>query len=319
MRVLVVGAGAVGQVYGRYLALAGAEVTFFVKEKYAEECRRGFTMYPLNKKGMSPERFEGFGVMTTVAEVAGAAWDAVFLTVSSTALRDGTWLADIGKATGDATIAFLQPNIDDRDFLTSVIDPSRVVDGMIGFIAYQAPLPGETRFPQPGMAYFFPFGSPSAFSGPPARRDPVIATLRRANFPAAARRDIYATARFPNAMLYAYLAALEGAGWSFAKLRTGSFLELAAHGAAQAMVVTGQQIGRKPPLLMRLAARAFVIRVALRLAPVLIPIPLEIYLKYHFTKVGGQTRLGMRSFIELGRRAGLNVSAIERLTNLLSA
>ena len=120
-------------------------------------------------------------------------------------------------------------------------------------------------------------------------------------------------------MLYAYLAALEGAGWSFAKLRTGSFLELAAHGAAQAMVVTGQQIGRKPPLLMRLAARAFVVRMALRLAPVLIPIPLEIYLKYHFTKVGGQTRLGMRSFIELGRRAGLDVSAIERLTNLLSA
>ena len=50
MNVLIVGAGAVGQVYGRHLALGGAHVHYFVREKYADECRRGFTFYPLNRR-----------------------------------------------------------------------------------------------------------------------------------------------------------------------------------------------------------------------------------------------------------------------------
>ena len=37
MKVLIVGAGAVGQVYGRHLAAAGAEVCFYVKPKYRAE------------------------------------------------------------------------------------------------------------------------------------------------------------------------------------------------------------------------------------------------------------------------------------------
>ena len=44
-RVLLVGAGAVGQVYGKYLQAAGCEISFLVKEKYADEARRGFTLY----------------------------------------------------------------------------------------------------------------------------------------------------------------------------------------------------------------------------------------------------------------------------------
>ena len=41
MNVLIVGAGAVGQVYGRHLALGGAHVYYFVREKYAAEFAAG--------------------------------------------------------------------------------------------------------------------------------------------------------------------------------------------------------------------------------------------------------------------------------------
>ena len=44
-RVLVVGAGAVGQVYGRHARQGGADVTFFVREKYRDTVSRGFDIY----------------------------------------------------------------------------------------------------------------------------------------------------------------------------------------------------------------------------------------------------------------------------------
>ena len=63
MKVLVVGAGAVGQVYGHALARGGARVTFLVKPKHVEEARRGFVLYELNR-GRAPIRWSDFAVVT---------------------------------------------------------------------------------------------------------------------------------------------------------------------------------------------------------------------------------------------------------------
>ena len=49
MKVLVVGAGAVGQVYGWHLKRGGVDLTFYVKEKYRAEVEAGLTVYPLNE------------------------------------------------------------------------------------------------------------------------------------------------------------------------------------------------------------------------------------------------------------------------------
>ncbi len=46
-RVLVVGAGAVGQVYGLYLRRGGARVSFLVKPAHAAWCQRGFALHRL--------------------------------------------------------------------------------------------------------------------------------------------------------------------------------------------------------------------------------------------------------------------------------
>jgi 2-dehydropantoate 2-reductase len=314
MRVLIVGAGAVGQVFGHHLALGGAEVTFLIKPAYAEDCRRGFTLYALDRKPPQPHRFAGFGVITAPGEAAGVPWDHVYLTVSSTALRAGTWLAELAAATGDATIVFLQPNLDDRAFLTSVVEPRRVVDGTIAFLSYHAPLPGETRFAEPGMAYWFPPG-PSPFSG--ERAADVVGALRAGKLPARRVRDVTAAAPFQTAVLYAYLAALEGAGWSFAELRRGDRMRLAGRGAAQAMAIAGHQIARRAPWRIRLAARPLVIRLVLRLARRIVPLDLETYLGIHFRKLADQTYAGIHSYVAHGRTAGLPVDAIEQLAGFV--
>ncbi len=313
LRVLVVGAGAVGQVYGRHASLGGADVTFFVREKYRATVSAGFDMYPLNRRAKTdPVRFETFSVVSRADEVAKTAFDQVYLTVSSSALA-GPWLAELIGATGTATILALQPGQDDLDtILAAGGTRDRVVSGVITLISYSAPLPGETRFPKPGMAYWFPPLSPSLISGPTERTAAVIALLRGGGLPAKRHPDVPTFAAFPTAMMMPYLAALESAGWTFRALVSGP-IQLGARGAREAMAIVARTSG-KPPLMMRLAARPRVLRMGLWFARRIVPLPLEIYLKAHFIKVGDQTRQFMAGYIARGKAAGLDVSALEQLT-----
>jgi ketopantoate reductase len=317
MRALIVGAGAVGLVYGRHLAKGGADVSFLVKPKHEAACRAGFTMYPLNERGAPAHRFEGFGILTDPSQAAGSTWDQVWLAVPSSALREGDWLAPLARATGDATIVFLPPNIDDRALLEGLVRPERIVDGIIGFIAYAAPLPGETRFAAPGMAYWSPPLSPSPFSGPRARVDAVVAALRKGGLGAVRKHDVMRSLPFLNAILYGYLAALELADWSFAKLREGDRLANACRAAREAMAIGSHAVGRPVPLHLRIASSSLLVRIGSRFAPWFVPLPLEPYLRAHFTKIGGQVRIGLQSYLELGTRAGLPTDALAKLTRAL--
>ncbi len=319
-RVLVVGAGAVGQVYAYHAQQGGAEITFFVRDKYRDEIARGLDLYPLNRSRShrtEPVRFEGFQVVSRPDEVATRRFDQVYLTVSSPALQ-GPWLADLIRATGDATIVSLQPGRDDRETILAAGAPAdRLVSGIITLISYAAPLPGETRFPKPGMAYWFPPMSPAPFSGsggpggPGERTAAVVALLRKGRLPAKQDRDVARAAAFPTALLMTYLVALENAGWSFRTLARGH-IQLGARGAREAIGVVGHGEGR-PPLGLRLAARPGILRMALWFGARAMPLPLEIYLKEHFTKVGDQTREFMLRYIARGKAAGLSVAALEQL------
>lgn len=316
MRALIVGAGPVGQVFGHHLARGGAEVSFLVRPRYAEACRQGSTLYPLGRRSWRTERLAGCGVITEPGDAAATRWDQIYVAVSSTALVAGDWLAELAAATGDAPIVLLQPNLGDRAFVTAIVDPRRVVDGLIGFIAYYAPLPGETRFTEPGIAYWLP-PTPSPFSG--ERAADVVAALRRGKLRARRVRDVGATAPFQTATLYAYLAALEGARWSLAEVRRGEWLRLAGRGAAQAMAIASHQLGRRVPWPVRLAACPFMVRLALSLARRIAPLDLETYLRVHFTKLADQTRGGFASYLAHGKAAGLPTDAVEQLAGYLAA
>ncbi|MFN0245958.1 MAG: ketopantoate reductase family protein [Kofleriaceae bacterium] len=318
MRVLVVGAGAVGQVYGRHLRLGGAEVTFFVREKYRAEALRGFTMYALNRSGAGKTerlRFTELAAISSTKEITQP-FDQVWLTVSSPALQ-GAWLPELAAATGpDAIYVMLQPGLEDRRVVEDAGVPSpRIVAGVISMISYHAPLPGETRFPEPGMAYWFPPGAPTMLSGERARS--VVDALRAGKCPAKVHRDAQAFALFPSAIMHAYLVALEASGWKFRALFGGSFSKLAAQGSREALAALSASTKRRVPFAMRLVARKTTIRTAMWFARRVVPLPLETYFEAHFTKVGDQTREFMSSFIALGKQHGTPVGAMHELVAAL--
>ena len=117
MKVLIVGAGAVGQAYGYHLQRGGAEVAFFVRERYRAELSGGVVVYPLNRKDpWTPVGFADFGLHSEWTTVAAETWDQVWLAVPSTGIRTG-WLPDMMAAIGDAVVVALQPGLDDRALL----------------------------------------------------------------------------------------------------------------------------------------------------------------------------------------------------------
>ena len=116
LSVLVVGAGAVGQVYAKHLAQGGAAVTLYVRERYREEAARGFDLVRVRGLGPAPGpdrrealRLEGCDVVCSAEEVAARRFDQVYLTVSSAGLQ-GPWLAALVAAVGDATVVGLTPS-----------------------------------------------------------------------------------------------------------------------------------------------------------------------------------------------------------------
>ena len=319
MNILIVGAGAVGQVYARHLTLAGAKVSLFVRPKYADECRRPLPMYPLNRRNPRAKAvdFSAHQVLTSNQEVAATTWDQVYLCVSTTAIR-GEWLAPFLAAIGSATLIALQPGLDDREHILKN-GPSgletRLVSGMISLISYHAPLPGEV-VPTPGMAYWFPPLSPSPFSGPGDKVNAVVRALNAGGLPAKVHSDVPRLAAYPSALLMLLVAALEACGWSFRGLAHSPTLACACAANQEALVVIHRKISVAPPLAM-LLVRPWLLRIILRIAPWFVPLDLETYFSKHFTKVGDQTRFLVGGYIESGHELKIATRDLEALLGKL--
>jgi hypothetical protein len=207
--------------------------------------------------------------------------------------------------------------MDSEERIRAAFPGDRVVPGLIGLVSYQAPLPGHAA-PRggPGVAYLFPPGSPTAFGGAHGRA--VAEALARGGCPAVENPRIGETSAFGSGLLMPNMAALELAGWSLAALRRGPLLALAAEAARQAIRVAAARLGVRAPILLFLL-RGVTLRVVWKLAPRVMPIDLETYLRYHFTKVGGQTRQLLAEYRRDGEAAGLETSAVAELSGRLSA
>jgi 2-dehydropantoate 2-reductase len=310
MKVLVVGAGAVGQVYAAHLKRSGAHVALFVKPPRAEDCKRGLTLYRMHSfRRHVVETFVPDQVVTTAGEVEAEGWDQVWLCVPSTALA-GDWLPALLRVIGDATVITTQPGIELEDRLAEVVPRENVVLGVVGMISYQGPLPGEPL--DPGVAYLFPPFAKSRFSGHPDRVDPVVAALRRGGCPAKVHADSRSALAFSSSALIPHVVALEGAGWSFEELRHGPWLALASRATREAIRITERQLGVGSPA-ESLFARPLFVRAALMLAPLLLPFDLEKYLRFHFTKVGDQSRALVRGYTRAAEQTGLDAPALREL------
>jgi len=318
VNVLLIGAGAVGQAYGYHFQRGGAEVTFFVRERYADEARRGFDLYPLNRRNPreAPVHFEGFEVLTEMSEVAEHRWDVIVLCVPGPALRSGRWLAELGPLVGDATLLNLTPDLEDYELVAEHVPEAQVVNGMIGLSSFTAPLPGAT-VPKPGVAYWVPPFTKMGFSGPTERTRRVVDALDQGGLPSKVVDDTREQSAFGSPILQFLVAVLELCHWRFDELRRRRDLLALHHRAThEAFEVASTRLGKPVPLGVRLI-RPWVLRLATRLVRFVAPFDMAVFLQKHFTKVGDQTEFRLRTLVATAEAQGNPSAAMQTVLDAL--
>ncbi|MGK8506481.1 ketopantoate reductase family protein [Nocardia asiatica] len=304
MDILIVGAGALGQVYGAELARGAATISYLVKPRQFEEIRGGVTVTRLRRsRGPAMTSLAPAHVYTDPTAVAGTEWHSVWLMVGSTALH-GPWLRSLREAVGESTIVALDQSLGDRPALAAVWPENQLVALTVADLAWAAPLGTEHTG---HTAYYRPPTGAAVLAGTPERVAPVRAVLRGAG-------SRVRTGRVGNGVAYAaqtvpYVACLEIAGWSFRALRTDT--SLAADAAFEAATIVSAERGLAAPPHPRVLDLRM--RAMMRLLPVLAPFDVGHFWRVHCTKIGPQTRAMLRGWADLGEQRGLPVTHLRNL------
>lgn len=339
MNILIVGAGAVGLVYGHHFSRAGHQVTFLVKEKYQEKLNQqrnndeddqpGVILYHLNKdkKLSKPQYFTHFKTITDWNQVQG--FDLIALAISSNALRQLP-RDHINQAlqNNNSDLLMLQPSMTDFEYLNKVIPARKIFQGMISLISYQTDEVNHLIKPAGTAYYLAPMPMPISASivdknnshDIQQRLKTIVSLFKNAGISAKSVDSAIDDSRLPSAFLMTFLCALEAANWEFKQLRKTPEL-LQKLSAAQQALLPRQIIGNGlmnrfkrsfASMLMKLLLRPSVYKLLLKTAPWFVPLPLEAYLKKHFLKVRPQTVIYMQEYQEAHP-----IKAIKELNQLL--
>jgi hypothetical protein len=312
-QICIVGAGAVGLVYAQFLRRAGAAVALLVKPEHAETCGKGFTLHRLRRGGRrDSEHIDDLSIHTAVEGLAERRFDQIWLTVASDAMRK-PWLGDVLGPSKDATVVILQPDLEDRALALEAIAEERLVQGLIGFLSFQSPLPQAPLLPE-GIAYALLPGMASSFDG--ARAPEIVSFLKRGAFPARQTHDLVGRSAERSATTVPLIAGLEAAGWSIPDFVRGPWLPRSIDASKEALAAVAKHLGRRPAAVRHILS-PLPVRAALALAPALTPFDLEAYLSFHFTKVGPQTRLMLETYERLAKTLALSSAALHALRSAL--
>ena len=314
MNILIVGAGAVGLVYGHHFANAGHQVTFLVKEKYQQaleaEKQKGVVLYHLNndKHLQQPLRFTNFSTITEWQDAE--CFDLIALSISSTALRQlplSIIKNKINESINPVSLLMLQPSEEDLKHLTTVIDNEHILQGMITLISYQTDHINEGVIPA-GTAYYLPpLPMPISASKPlPQQKQnslklkEVVSLFNQSGIKAKAVNSALDESRLISAFFMTFLCALEAADWQFERLKNSARL-LQQLSAAQTELLPQKIIanGVFTPLKKRLLTallKPWFYKLLIKISPRVIPLPLEAYLKKHFLKVRPQTLMYLQDY-----------------------
>ena len=179
MRLLIVGAGAVGGYFGACLARAGRDVTFLVRPARAERLRTD---------GLRVEQGDASFAIAPKLEVTGAVgatYDAIVLAVKAYSLEDA--MRDFAPAVGDDTMIVPWLNgMRHLDTLAARFGERAVLGGVSAIVASLAS-DGAIAV-APGSQTIVRYGERAG--GVSARVEALDAALRDAGFDAAASAEI---------------------------------------------------------------------------------------------------------------------------------
>jgi Ketopantoate reductase PanE/ApbA len=319
MKVLIVGCGAVGQVFGLFLQKAGVELGLFDHPATTERLKQaldhgGKPLYQIDQsRGKEPLacRLEHYQVLMDEAECQRFQPNLIWFTTPSPVYHSDWFRKFLQKVPSERVVCFA-PEGGRSEFFPEGVEKDRLVFGGVTFMAWQGDLEGGGGKPE-AVNFWRPamLGIPLAGTKK-AGRD-VVQLLRKAGFRASLGKPDSRMQASVTAVMTAFVAGLELAGWSLGAFRKSQWLSGAAGAALEA--VRGQI--SKPGLFQRVGLVFLLSQATFRLAtlilPKLVPFDLEKYLKFHYLKTREQSLKLLYVFAEDGKRRGLPVENIRNL------
>ena len=293
MKILIVGCGAVGQVYGLILQKAGVELGLFDRPAVArtlEEAlgRGGLPLYQItfaHRRDPILRRLEKFRVMADEDACRQFAPDQIWFTVPSQAYHS-EWFGDFMNKIPARRIVCFAPEGPRPEFFPEG-GAEKMVFGGTAFMAWQGG-PEAGGGTAGGVNFWLPgLGIPLAGTDEACRE--VGAILMKAGLRFAAGKPDSKAQGGLTAAMTAFTAGLELAGWSLAEYRASPWLARAGSAAGEAIRGQSPRAGAAARALLGGPVLAAAFRIVALCLPALLPFDVEKYLRFHYTKTRGQT------------------------------
>lgn len=307
-RILIIGSGAVGAVYGHHLAMAACRPTYLIRDPQSSNSKMPRTLHRYSMIGRKVSSRQQH--LRTITQGC-TGWDQVWICLPSSAIESPWLLKQLSRVAPETPVILWSPDLRDRDILQKHYS-GPISRALIGIISFQTPLPGENT-PSNGIAYLAPPRSAVLESTADGRQ--AAAWLKAGGLPTAVHDNLPLHEARMTALLQPVIAALEINQWSLKKLRQSQWLATASAAGREAKKIGEIYLGETPS--RSIPAQRFLLKSAITIAPSFMPFPLETYLHYHFSKVSEQTRIMLDGWIDQGKQLKLPVTSLELLRRAL--
>jgi ketopantoate reductase len=240
-KVLILGAGAVGQVIGTHLRLSGCDVSFWVRPSQIETLEsKGLTLH--NVKTDTELHISAPQVITSPTQ--GESYDAVFICVRSEQLDEA--LSQIQSAfdsLDNMVIIPIQPGRDDGLKVFRALSEAVVVPMSPAFSAYLS---------EADRIEYLALKQTPSLVGPPYNetlhvRDEIVRLLQQGGIPTKGVNDLEADTRFISVALQCLVVALGLSEFSLKKLsHNKGLLNMTAQAITEGVEITRQDLGFIP-------------------------------------------------------------------------
>lgn len=309
MKILIVGCGAVGRVYGFFLQKAGVTLGLMDKPEFVPKLELALSQDGLalsqiktgNRPG-SPCVLSDFQVIHDIEACRRFAADQIWFTIPSQAY-DTSWFRDfIKQADPPLAVCFVPEGKRSKHSIDSMQE--RTVFAGTTFMAWQGGLDGGGGRKEGINFWRSPLGTPLMGARQACRE--VAGVLRAAGFHPQIDTPESKTQITATALLTTFVAGLELCHWSLREFKGSHWCDCAA--AAFREATAGQAAGHKDTfrLWMRQPVLSACFSCAAALLPLLFPFDIEKYLQVHYTKTREQTQFLLRLLAQDAERNGLS-------------
>jgi len=203
-------------------------------------------------------------------------------------------------------------------------DSTRIVNGQIGFISWQTPLPGEkmTIVPPSKTGICLNLAAKSPFSCPKRENaEKIFRAFKNTGFNAECVADVKSGSSLVVGevvlLVFVNILATEEINWSLDKLYSSQkTMQLLADAAAEGVDINNRAEGGSIFRLAKFLFYPFVFRRILDFIPKVFNYDMEAYLKFHFTKVGLQMKNGLNAKIEQGAKFSIPTKNLSEIQNM---